>query len=174
MQWSQLGGGMGAPKISKMIYFFKFYWFYWFNVQYVHACQDLVPFSTWIDFNIGGDDTRFLAWLRKKKISYVIKIPPPRNLWIGVTVQMSLLYMHLFLRTFYNEPLYMYVSIHAGTRVIVSMQVIYYMNMEYDILSDTACQDSNSPPVPSKSVWLGVYMPYMHCISSCLERKLKC
>ena len=35
-----------------------------------------------------GDDTGFLAWLRKKKIFYVIKkfCPLPRNLWIGATV----------------------------------------------------------------------------------------
>ena len=79
-------GGRRAPKISKIIFFLNFYWFYWFNVQHVQAYQALVPFSTWIDFNLRCDDTGFLAWLRKKIFSYVIKNLPPRNLWIGATV----------------------------------------------------------------------------------------
>ena len=73
MQWRQLGGGGAGgpspppPQDFQNDIFLKFYWFYWFNVQYVHTYQALVPFSTWIDFNIGGDDTGFLAWRRKKK-----------------------------------------------------------------------------------------------------------
>ena len=55
-QWCQLrrqGGRRPPQDFQNDIFFKNFYWFYWFNVQYVHAYQDLVPFSTWIDFNIG-------------------------------------------------------------------------------------------------------------------------
>ena len=54
------------PKISKMIFFLNFIGFIdsMFIMYSVHAYQALVPFSTWIYFNIRGDDTEFLAGLR--------------------------------------------------------------------------------------------------------------
>ena len=87
-QWRQLrgAGGPSPPRFPKWYIFWKFHRFYWFNVQYVQAYQDLVHFSTWIDFNIESDDTGFSAWLRKKIVFLRHKkFCPPRNLWIGAT-----------------------------------------------------------------------------------------
>ena len=42
----------------------------------VHAYQALVRFSTWIDFNIEGDDTGFLAWRRKKMFPVIKNVAP--------------------------------------------------------------------------------------------------
>ena len=100
--WGWLEGP--PPKISKMIFVLKCYWFCWFNVQYIHSYQALVPFSEWIDFNIGGDETGFLAWRRKKKFLHHKKDSPPRNLWIDVLVEMHTHYSIAFWKRSKSVP----------------------------------------------------------------------